>query len=732
MHKKSNRVQRWFAPLAALLGLAAGTTASAVSYHETVLADQPAAYYRLEDPAGSSIITNAVNPDTLSGSAIFDDYGSFPLFGQAGVGSNSVSFHTYTPEGGTAQKAHVEVPYAPELNPEGAFTVEFWARATSWGNTVRCVMGNISSYNDGWWFRQEAGTTPRWLYVQNGGGIYMAGGNITKNEWTHLVVTYDGTKVYFYANGVEQWTSTGTVPKINIGQPLCLGGEPMLGGEDFFDGNLDEVAIYAKSLTVDQIKTHYAVGLTNIAVPPVAPFATREPAAASAYAGRTATFSIDAGGTSPLTYQWYKGNTPIAAGTSDILAFNAAYADNGATYKVVVTNLYGSITSTPAVLTVMTDLTLESSPVSITRNVGSKAAFIAVSAGALPVTYQWYKGTTLIPGATNQVLWLSNLKLTDDQTTYYARITNPWANTDSDPAILTVVERPITVPATGYAKVVLADDPVAFWRLDESEGSFTAVDAAGTFDGEYAPGAGTITYGVDTGIPGETNKAVSLTDMGQVKVPWALELNPRGPFTVEFWIQPASPGEDYRVVLSSMGKGVNGNGPNGWLLYHQGNKQLTWVLFGQRWNAGWLGDSTLVEADTWYHVALTYDGALFRSYVNGNLSGSVAYGDFVPNGDDFTSLGSRSDGGGSGFDGVVDDVAFYNKALSLEQLQAHHSATIKLSVIRSGNNIVLSWPFGTLQQVDQVTGSFTSLTTATSPYTTAIGSGAKYYRVKVQ
>src|ERR1019366_9059531 len=127
-----------------------------------------------------------------------------------------------------------------------------------------------------------------------------------------------------------------------------------------------------------------------------------------------------ADGTTPLTYQWYKGTAPIAGATSDIMTFTCAYADNGANYKVVVTNLYGSATSAPAALTVMTDLTLESSPASITRNVGSKAAFIAVAGGALPVTYQWYKGASQIQGATDQVLWLSNVQPADDQTTYHA------------------------------------------------------------------------------------------------------------------------------------------------------------------------------------------------------------------------------------------------------------------------------------------------------------------------
>ena len=337
-------------------------------------------------------------------------------------------------------------------------------------------------------------------------------------------------------------------------------------GNELFDGNVDEVAIYTNALTADQIKLHYAVGVTNFSIPPVAAYVVSDPAPASAYAGRPATFSVDADGTIPLSYQWYKGITPLDGATSDVLSFTCAYADNGATYKVVVTNLYGSATSAPAALTVMTDLTLDSSPGAITRNVGSKAAFIAVAGGALPVSYQWYKGATQIPGATDQTLWLSNLKSADDQTTYYVHMTNPWTSTNSDPATLTVIPRAVTVPITGYAKVVMADDPVAYWRLDESDGSQTASDAAGSFDGTYTPGTGSITYGVATGIPHETNTAMQVSGGATVQIPYALELNPFGPFSVEAWLQPATvPATGYRSALGSLGNGANG--PTGWHLY---------------------------------------------------------------------------------------------------------------------------------------------------------------------
>jgi hypothetical protein len=712
----------------ALFGLPA---ANADSYPDTVKADNPVAYYRFEDPTNATTVIDSSASGANPGTLVFDDYGAWPQLGQPGLGSNSIAFHLYTDTFGVPEKSYVSVPYSPDLNPAGSFTTECWARATSWGAENRCFLSSFQDYSAGWWFRQEAGTTPRWLYVQNGGGIYMAAGYITKNEWTHLVVTYDGTTVYFYANGTNLWNSTGTVPAPNTLGPLCIGGDPAIGNE-LFDGNVDEVAIYTNALTADQIKLHYAVGITNFFLPPVAAYVVADPAPASAYAGHTATFSVDANGTTPLSYQWYKETAPIPGANSDILSFTCAYADNGATYKVVVTNLYGSATSAPAALTVITDLTLESSPASITRNVGSKAAFIAVTGGALPVTYQWYKGASQIQGATDQVLWLSNVQPADDQTTYHAYIANPWTNTNSDPATLTVVPRQVTVPITGYAKVVMADDPVAYWRLDEPDASTTAVDAAGSFDGTYTPGAGTITYGVATGIPHETNTAMKVNGGATVQIPYALELNPFGPFSVEAWLQPATVSvTEYRSALGSLGNGTNG--PTGWHLYQQPNQTWALIVWNASWSGtGWFADSDdIIVAQNWYHVVIAYDGTLFKLYVNSVERFALPYPDFVQNSDSPLVLGWGYSSGPP-FDGTIDDVALYNKALTPDQVQAHYNATVKVGITRAGNNVILSWPLGTLQSASSVTGAFTSMPSATSPFTNAVSQTPTFYRVKVQ
>lgn len=71
--------------------------------------------------------------------------------------------------------------------------------------------------------------------------------------------------------------------------------------------------------------------------------------------GQTATFSVTAAGTAPLTYQWQKGATPIAGATAYNYTTPATTAgDNGSTFLVVVSNALGKVTSNAATLNVTT------------------------------------------------------------------------------------------------------------------------------------------------------------------------------------------------------------------------------------------------------------------------------------------------------------------------------------------------------------------------------------------
>ncbi len=86
-----------------------------------------------------------------------------------------------------------------------------------------------------------------------------------------------------------------------------------------------------------------------------APSITTQPANQSVSTGQTATFTVVATGTAPLSYQWQKGGSPISSATSASYTTPAATsADNGAQFRVVVSNSAGSATSSAATLTVTT------------------------------------------------------------------------------------------------------------------------------------------------------------------------------------------------------------------------------------------------------------------------------------------------------------------------------------------------------------------------------------------
>jgi hypothetical protein len=86
---------------------------------------------------------------------------------------------------------------------------------------------------------------------------------------------------------------------------------------------------------------------------PTAPTISTQPANQSVAAGQTATFSVTAAGTAPLSYQWQKGTTSIPGATSATYTTAATTtADSGSKFSAVVSNPAGNATSNPATLTV--------------------------------------------------------------------------------------------------------------------------------------------------------------------------------------------------------------------------------------------------------------------------------------------------------------------------------------------------------------------------------------------
>jgi hypothetical protein len=87
--------------------------------------------------------------------------------------------------------------------------------------------------------------------------------------------------------------------------------------------------------------------------------------------------------------------------------------------------------------------------------------------------------------------------------------------------------------------------------------------------------------------------------------------------------------------------------------------------------------------------------------------------------------------------GKVDETMIFDRALTPAQIDALYSGTViprpvPLTVTRSGNNLTLSWPNGTLQQADEATGAYTDMAGVTSPYNLSPSGSKKFYRVRVQ
>src|SRR5467141_1412673 len=123
----------------------------------------------------------------------------------------------------------------------------------------------------------------------------------------------------------------------------------------------------------------------------VAPSITPQPTSQTVTAGQTASFSVAATGTAPLSYQWNKNGSTISGATSSSYATAATtISDNGALFTIVVSNAAGSVTSNAATLTVNpapVAPSITTQPASQTVTAGQTASFSVVASGTAPLSY---------------------------------------------------------------------------------------------------------------------------------------------------------------------------------------------------------------------------------------------------------------------------------------------------------------------------------------------------------
>jgi len=155
----------------------------------------------------------------------------------------------------------IKIPHYAGLKPDKAITISAWIKP--------------AKITEGWWwqeiYRKEDGDARSLLALGQykdkhclcfglgiGGkysdyGVPLAGPKLLDGKWHLVCATYDGKALRFYADGKEIGTTKATGDMMTSGEaPAYIGSAK--GSEEYFTGGIDDVRIYNRALSADEIK----------------------------------------------------------------------------------------------------------------------------------------------------------------------------------------------------------------------------------------------------------------------------------------------------------------------------------------------------------------------------------------------------------------------------------------------------------------------------------------------
>ncbi|MGA2244784.1 MAG: LamG domain-containing protein [Verrucomicrobiota bacterium] len=311
--------------------------------------------------------------------------------------------------------------------------------------------------------------------------------------------------------------------------------------------------------------------------------------------------------------------------------------------------------------------------------------------------------------------------------------------------------------ATPYPSLIISDGAAEYLRLDQP-----ANDVAANLGTLGAAANGIYSY-TTNGVAGPRPPVYPGFELSNLAADFNgtnsyVELvNPDGlnftnEITLEAWVQPNTNDIDGATadVISHGIDDAEANGVSLQLVNVSGGAgsatyQIGSVVSGTATSASFTIPAADLSGTNWVYLAGTYDGTNWNIYRNGVLDGSQPGTGSIAISNTWWAIGARgrwkhqpgypTSGLELQFAGGIDGAAIYNYSLSPAQIAAHYSAGVQgnseLTASRSGSNLILTWPTGTLQSASTVAGPYTDLGTATSPYSVPLNSATQmFYRLK--
>jgi hypothetical protein len=305
------------------------------AYGRAVAGDRPLGWWRLGDASGSA--------------AAVDQTGANNGLYRGGVTLGQTGLLSQDPDKASAfngSTGFVNVPALAAYNLTRAITLEAWIKPTSLpaSGAFRSVMTKAESYS-----LQFNGPRLEFTIIQSGtrrrlqtpSGVIVAGGTY------HVVGTFDGTTQRLYVNGTQVASAALSGAASTSSAPIAIGSWD--GRQEFFNGTIDEPAVYGTVLSAAQVRAHYdAANAAALAAPSGLTAVPRSPTQVDlgwfdnsiGETGQVLERSTDAAFTSPTTIslpasQQSYSDTGLTAGTTYWYRVKAVNGATASTYSNV-------------------------------------------------------------------------------------------------------------------------------------------------------------------------------------------------------------------------------------------------------------------------------------------------------------------------------------------------------------------------------------------------------------